>query len=72
MSRTDAIKVEGTVIEALRNNLFWVVLSNGHRVMAHVSKRARTQAVPFASGDKVYLEMSPYDLSKGRIILAEK
>ena len=72
MSREDAIQVEGTVVEALPNNLFRVALANGHRVMAHVSGKMRLHFVKIGPGDRVNLEMSPYDLSKGCIVLREK
>ncbi|MEO5804309.1 MAG: translation initiation factor IF-1 [Verrucomicrobiota bacterium] len=71
MPRDDAIKVEGTVTEVLPNNMFWVTLANRHRVMAHVSSKMRLHFVKIATGDKVNLEMSPYDLSKGCIVLRE-
>lgn len=71
MSREDAIKVEGIVAEVLPNNLFRVTLANGHRVMAHVSGKMRLHFVKLGIGDKVNLEMSPYDLSKGSIVLKE-
>jgi translation initiation factor IF-1 len=72
VSREDAIKVEGTVIEVLPNNMFRVTLANGHRVMAHVSGKMRLHFVRITPGEKVNLEMSPYDLSKGCIVLREK
>ena len=72
MSREDAIKVEGTVAEVLPNNVFRVALANGHRILAHVSGKMRLHFVRIAPGDKVDLEMSPYDLSKGCIVLREK
>lgn len=71
MPGEDAIKVEGIVAEALPNKLFWVTLANGHRVMAHVPGKMRVHFVKLAPGDKVNLEMSPYDLSKGCIVLRE-
>ena len=71
MSREGAIKVEGIVVEALPNNLYRVSLANGHQVMGHVSRKMRSDLVQFAPGDKVNLEMSPYDLSKGCIVLRE-
>jgi len=72
VSREDAIKVEGTVVEVLPNNMFRVTLANGHRVMAHVSGKMRLHFVRITPGEKVNLEMSPYDLSKGCIVLREK
>jgi translation initiation factor IF-1 len=71
LPREDAIEVEGTVVEVLPNTLFRVELENRHRVLAHVSGRVRTQFVLLAPGDKVTLEMSPYDLSKGCIVVRE-
>ena len=67
MPREDAIKVEGRVVEVLPNTLFRVELANGHRVMAHVTGKMRLNFVRIAVGDKVMMEMSPYDLSKGCI-----
>ena len=72
MSREDAIKVEGTIVDVLPNTMFRVALPNGHRVLAHVSGKMRLNFVRIAAGDKVTLEMSPFDLSKGCIILREK
>ena len=67
MPREEAIRVEGTVVEVLPNNLFRVELPNGHRFMAHTSGRMRLNFVRLVMGDKVTVEMSPYDLTKGRI-----
>ncbi len=72
MPREDAITVEGTVVDVLPNTMFRVALPNGHRVLAHVSGKMRLNFIRIAAGDKVTLEMSPYDLSKGSIILREK
>ena len=72
MPREDAITVEGTVVDVLPNTMFRVALPNGHRVLAHVSGKMRLDFIRIAAGDKVTLEMSPYDLSKGSIILREK
>jgi translation initiation factor IF-1 len=71
LSREDAIKIEGTVVEVLPNTLFRVELENRHRVLAHISGRMRTHFVRLALGDKVMIEMSPYDLSKGCIVVRE-
>ena len=68
MFREDAITVEGRIVEALPKSLFRVELPNGHRVLGHVSKRLRSEGTGLAGGDTVTLEMTPYDLSKGRII----
>ena len=71
MARADGIEVEGIVVEALPRGLYRVELANGHRVMAHFTGRARKQAVSLAPGVKVNLEMSFFDLSKGRILSNE-
>ena len=67
MSKEDVIEVEGVVIDALPNAMFKVQLENGHEVLAHVSGKLRVNYIRIVHGDKVKLEMSPYDLSKGRI-----
>ena len=67
MPRQDAIKVEGVVVAVLKETLFRVELPNRHRLVAHVAGRARRQRIRLAPGDKVTVEMSPYDLSTGRI-----
>lgn len=67
MAKEDMIEVEGTVIEALPNAMFQVELANGHRVLAHISGKLRMNFIKILPGDKVTLEMSPYDLSRGRI-----
>ncbi|HOV40300.1 MAG TPA: translation initiation factor IF-1 [Oscillospiraceae bacterium] len=67
MSKEDVIEVEGTVLEALPNAMFQVELSNGHKILAHVSGKLRMNYIRIVPGDKVTVEMSPYDLSKGRI-----
>ena len=67
MSKADVIELEGTVVEALPNAQFQVELENGHRVLAHISGKLRTNFIRILPGDKVTLEMSPYDLTKGRI-----
>ena len=72
MPREDAIKVEGTVVEVLRDTLFRVELPNRHRVLAHTRGKTRLKFVRLSPGDKVTLEMSPYDLSKGRITAEQK
>ena len=69
MPREDAIAVEGTVIEVLGEGLFQAELSNGHRLLAHSARRQRQQVAALACGDKVRLEMSPFDMSKGRILI---
>ncbi len=67
MSKEDVIEVEGTVIDALPNAMFKVQLENGHEVLSHVSGKLRMNYIRIVPGDKVKLEMSPYDLTKGRI-----
>ena len=67
MSKADVIEIEGTVIEALPNANFQVELANGHKILAHVSGKLRMNYIRIVPGDKVTVEMSPYDLSKGRI-----
>ena len=67
MAKEDMIEVEGTVIEALPNAMFQVELANGHKVLAHISGKLRMNFIKILTGDKVTLEMSPYDLSRGRI-----
>jgi len=64
----DAIRVEGTVREALPNAMFRVELDNGHKVLAHVSGKMRMHFIRILPGDRVTLELSPYDLAKGRIV----
>ena len=65
--KEDAIVLEGTVIEPLPNAMFRVELENGHKVLAHISGKMRMHFIRILPGDKVMLEVSPYDLSKGRI-----
>ncbi len=67
MSKEDIIEVEGVVSEALPNTLFKVKLENGHEVLAHISGKLRMNYIKILPGDKVKLELSPYDLTKGRI-----
>lgn len=67
MSKEDVIEIEGTVLEALPNAMFQVELQNGHKILAHVSGKLRMNYIRIVPGDKVTIEMSPYDLSKGRI-----
>ena len=68
MSKADVIEIEGKVIEKLPNTMFRVELENGHVVLAHISGKLRMNYIKILPGDKVTIEMSPYDLSKGRII----
>ncbi len=67
MSKSDVIELEGVVIEALPNATFQVELPNGHRILAHISGKLRMNFIRILPGDKVTVEMSPYDLTKGRI-----
>ena len=68
MPRQDAIRIEGELAQALPHSLFRVELANGHRLLAHLSGKMKPDASRLAVGDKVTLEMSPFDLSKGCII----
>ena len=72
MSKADVIEIEGVVVEKLPNVMFKVELENGHIVLAHISGKLRMNFIKILPGDKVTLEMSPYDLSKGRIIWRDK
>ena len=67
MPKEDAIEVEGTVVEPLPNAMFRVELESGHRVLAHVSGKMRMNFIRVVPGDKVLVELSPYDLKRGRI-----
>ena len=67
MSKEDVIEVSGKIIEALPNATFQVELENGHKILAHVSGKLRMSFIRILPGDKVTVEMSPYDLTKGRI-----
>ena len=67
MSKEDVIEVEGTVVEALPNAMFQVELENGHVVLAHVAGKMRMNFIRILPGDKVTMELTPYDLSRGRI-----
>jgi len=67
MSKEDVIEVEGTVSDALPNAMFKVKLENGHEVLAHISGKLRQNYIKILPGDKVTMELSPYDLSRGRI-----
>ena len=68
MAKEEAIEVEGTVIEPLPNAMFRVELDNGHKVLAHISGKMRMHFIRILPGDKVTVELSPYDLTRGRII----
>ena len=67
MSKQDVIEVEGKVLEALPNAMFQVELANGHKVLAHVSGKIRMNFIRIVHGDKVTIELTPYDLTRGRI-----
>jgi translation initiation factor IF-1 len=67
LAKEDAIEVEGTIMEALPNTQFRVELDNGHNVLAHISGRMRMNYIRILPGDKVKVELSPYDLDRGRI-----
>ena len=72
MSKNDVIEVEGKVLEKLPNATFQVELQNGHKIIAHISGKLRMNFIRIIPGDKVLIEMSPYDLTKGRIIWRDK
>ena len=72
MSKEDVIELEGTVVEALPSTMFRVELANGHKILAHISGKVRTNYIRIVPGDKVTVEMSPYDLTKGRITWRSK
>ncbi|OPX84404.1 MAG: Translation initiation factor IF-1 [Pelotomaculum sp. PtaB.Bin104] len=72
MSKNDVIEAEGTVIEPLPNAMFRVELQNGHKVLAHVSGKIRMNFIRILAGDRVTVELSPYDLNRGRIIYRYK
>ena len=67
MSKADVIEIEGTVVEKLPNAMFQVELENGHQVLAHISGKLRMNYIRILPGDKVTIEMSPYDLNRGRM-----
>jgi translation initiation factor IF-1 len=72
MPKEEAIEIEGTVQEILPNAMFRVELENGHKVLAHISGKMRMHFIKILKGDKVTVELSPYDLSRGRIIYRAK
>jgi translation initiation factor IF-1 len=72
MSKDDAIEMEGKVLENLPNATFRLVLENGHNVLAHISGKMRKNYIRILPGDKVKVEMTPYDLSKARIVFRTK
>jgi len=72
MPKEDAIEVEGTVVETLPNAMFRVKLDNGHRVLAHIAGKMRMHFIKILPGDRVKLELSPYDFNRGRITYRSK
>lgn len=72
MSKEDVIEVEGTVVEAMPNAMFRVEIQGGHQLLAHISGKLRMNFIRILPGDKVTIEMSPYDLTKGRITWRSK
>ena len=72
MSKEDVIEIEGIVVEKLPNAMFKVELENGHQVLAHISGKLRKNFIRILPGDKVTMEMAPYDLTKGRITWRDK
>jgi translation initiation factor IF-1 len=72
MPKEEAIQVEGTILEPLPNAMFRVELDNGHRVLAHISGKMRMHFIKILPGDRVTVELSPYDLTRGRITFRSK
>ena len=72
MAKDDVLEMEGTVLESLPNAMFQVELQNGHQILAHISGKLRMNFIRILPGDKVTVELSPYDLTKGRIIWTAK
>lgn len=72
MSKKDVIEVEGTVVDAMPNTIFKVKLANGHEITAHISGKLRMNYIRILPGDKVTVELSPYDLDRGRITWRKK
>jgi len=72
MAKQASIEQDGTIVEALSNAMFKVELENGHQVIAHISGKMRMNYIKILPGDKIRLEMSPYDLTKGRIVYRYK
>jgi translation initiation factor IF-1 len=72
MAKEEAIQVEGTIIEPLPNAMFRVELENGHRILAHISGKMRMHFIKILPGDKVTVELSPYDLTRGRVVFRSK
>ncbi len=72
MAKEDSIRMQGTVLDTLPNTMFRVELENGHVVTAHISGKMRKHYIRILTGDKVTVELTPYDLSKGRIVYRER
>ena len=72
MAKQSAIEQDGTIVEALSNAMFRVELENGHEIIAHISGKMRMHYIKILPGDKIKVEMSPYDISKGRIVFRYK
>ena len=72
MAKQSAIEQDGVIVESLSNAMFHVELENGHEIIAHISGKMRMHYIKILPGDKVKVEMSPYDLSKGRIVFRYK
>jgi len=72
LAKEDVLELEGTVVETLPNAMFKVELENGHQILAHISGKLRMNFIKILPGDKVTIEMSPYDLSRGRITWRSK
>ncbi len=72
MAKDNVIEMEGTIVEKLPNAMFQVELENGHKILAHISGKLRMNFIRIIPGDKVKVEMSPYDLTKGRITWRDK
>ena len=72
MAKEDSIEMQGTILETLPNTMFRVELENGHVVIAHISGKMRKNYIRILTGDKVTVEMTPYDLSKGRIVFRSR
>ena len=72
MAKEDSIEMQGTILETLPNTMFRVELENGHVVIAHISGKMRKNYIRILTGDKLTVEMTPYDLSKGRIVFRSR
>lgn len=72
LAKEDAIRIEGRIVEALPNTQFTVELQNGHKILAHIAGRMRKNFIKIVPGDKVTVEITPYDVTKGRIVYRER